>query len=61
MSNRKSKPTEYRWKIIHLRSTPAADLGTATAPDERTTTERAAAVHNVPAHLRYRLLARQLN
>src|SRR5262245_60838868 len=42
MSSRKPKPAEYRWKIIRLRSTPAADLGTVTAPDEESAIEKLA-------------------
>jgi hypothetical protein len=62
VSAKKSPPkAEHRWRIIRLKSTPAADLGTVTAPDERTAIERAAALHNVPTHLRDRLVARRLN
>jgi hypothetical protein len=35
VSARKSPPkAEHRWRIIRLKSTPAADLGTVT-PDEK--------------------------
>jgi len=62
VSARKSpRKTEHRWRIIKLKSAPAADLGTVSAPDERGAIEQAATTtHGIAEHLRYKLVARRI-
>jgi hypothetical protein len=61
VSAKKSLPkAEHRWRIIRLKSTPAAQLGTVTAPDEKSAIEKAAAQFEVPPSLRDRLVAQRV-
>ena len=48
---------EHRWRIIRLKSSPAAQLVTVTAPDQKSAIERAAAEYQVPPALGDRLMA----
>jgi|SoiMethySBSTD1v2_1073268.scaffolds.fasta_scaffold3183396_2 hypothetical protein len=58
MSERKApSKREHPWRIVRLKSTPAAQLGIVMAPDEKSAIKRAATRFQVPLCLRDRLAA----
>jgi hypothetical protein len=53
-------PTQknYRWRIYHIKDTPAKFIGTVTAPDERTALKKAIVELEIEdAQIRKRLVA----
>jgi hypothetical protein len=48
---------DYRWKIYHIKNTPAKFIGTVTAPDEETALRKAVAELEIEHNLRNRLVA----
>jgi hypothetical protein len=48
---------DYRWKIYHIKTTPAKFMGTVTAPDEETALRRAISELEIEHNLRSRLIA----
>jgi hypothetical protein len=61
VSAKKPRPkVEHRWRIIRLKSTPAAHLGTVTAPDKRSAIDRAATEFQVPIWLRRNLMVHRV-
>jgi hypothetical protein len=48
---------DYRWKIYHIKNTPAKFIGTVTAPDEETALRKAVVELEIEHNLRNRLVA----
>ena len=48
---------DYRWKIYHIKTTPAKFMGTVTAPDEEAALRRAISELEIEPQLRSRLIA----
>jgi hypothetical protein len=62
MKTDRKKPTQkqLRWRIARIKSTPAADLGTVTAPDAETAIRKAIEEWQIEKRHWSRLVARRV-
>jgi hypothetical protein len=50
---------DHRWQIFRLRGTPAAFVGIAYGPDEKTAIKRAIEEYKIPPEHQWRLIAQR--
>ena len=52
-----SAKKDYRWRIYHVKDTPAKFIGAVTAPDEETALKRAVSELKIDLKIRNRIVA----
>jgi hypothetical protein len=61
MSKRQKPATELRWRITRIKSTPAAEIGSVSAPDAVTAIRKAIEEFQIPKAQHSRLVARRIS